>query len=543
MKRRLLKKGLSVLRVLIFSSLFLSLSSSLSQASGFVKSGGKDRGSHSSIGSDSSTNSGARKNNSAKKTIAIVGGGLAGTTALYRLQKSKQKEFTVTLFEATDRLGGRVLDIDNKFFPESKLDGGPMFVDSVGQEAMTDLMKDLGWDLNEKLVSAWSTEHTTLTYEFFFNEQLNDEQLNALFTENPAYVSALKVLRRHKRLSKEQSDDGAKFRKEYLNVTAEEYLNRLPTLASQELKASVQPHEIKWLTARLKSRWASWGTSLKDFTSLEIFSYIDVYPEKEDEAPTYLDLTGGHDEANLIRGGTYRLIEALVEKINFNDKRYVVKFQHKVIKVGQCEGGKHAVLVQAADGAVNRQCFDKVILAVPAYLIGSLLEGNPTIPADLFTEFKNINYGQVAKIFLHYRNEPWFLNNHSGTLYFEDAASFPLDNGASPKGDHVLIAYLSGKMAQDYNLLTPEEKNKYVENLVKKFEKLWPGGDYIGYQDIYWPKAYWVSNNATAFAVQDHERGPIGGIYFTGDYFSEHNGSYMAGAVESAERAVKHLLK
>ena len=50
-----------------------------------------------------------------KKRIVIVGGGLAGLMAAYTILKTKKDDVQVVVYEARDRLGGRIksLQVDN----------------------------------------------------------------------------------------------------------------------------------------------------------------------------------------------------------------------------------------------------------------------------------------------------------------------------------------------------------------------------------------------------------------------------------------------
>ena len=74
-----------------------------------------------------------------KKKIAIVGGGVSGLTTAYRLSD----EYEVHIYEATDRIGGRMKSVWND---GKRYESGAMAV-GVDHEDVFDLASDLGADI------------------------------------------------------------------------------------------------------------------------------------------------------------------------------------------------------------------------------------------------------------------------------------------------------------------------------------------------------------------------------------------------------------
>lgn len=81
-------------------------------------------------------------------TVAVVGAGLAGLTAAYRLQ---QRGFDVSVFEARDRVGGRVGTVRQV---DCIMDLGAAFYLGTYRESI-DLIHELGLGLLFSEVPVW----------------------------------------------------------------------------------------------------------------------------------------------------------------------------------------------------------------------------------------------------------------------------------------------------------------------------------------------------------------------------------------------------
>src|SRR5689334_19996450 len=79
--------------------------------------------------------------------IVVVGGGLAGLTAAYRL---KQAGYAAQLFEASDRLGGRCWTIRGAFADGQIAEHGGELIDT-GHTEMRHLVQELGFTTDNLL--------------------------------------------------------------------------------------------------------------------------------------------------------------------------------------------------------------------------------------------------------------------------------------------------------------------------------------------------------------------------------------------------------
>ena len=121
--------------------------------------------------------------------IAIIGAGLAGLTAAYRLKqlnkKNSESNLDIVLFEATDRVGGRVRTLRNAhgLYAEA---GAMVMTDT--EQALLSLVKEMGLNL--------VTRDDFQQFQFFVNKKWStDDPSKALadiiFTEITSLMDTL----------------------------------------------------------------------------------------------------------------------------------------------------------------------------------------------------------------------------------------------------------------------------------------------------------------------------------------------------------------
>jgi protoporphyrinogen oxidase len=71
----------------------------------------------------------------------IVGGGIAGLYACYKLKQLKGADHTISLFESSNRFGGRIETVEMGGF---LAEYGPMRFEKLAQPLLMDLIAELG---------------------------------------------------------------------------------------------------------------------------------------------------------------------------------------------------------------------------------------------------------------------------------------------------------------------------------------------------------------------------------------------------------------
>ena len=117
-----------------------------------------------------------------KPKVVVIGAGLSGLTAAYRLQ---QNGIDVEVYEARNRVGGRVFTV-NVSGDTAEL-GGQNISDGGEAENLRGLIKELGLEIAENKVNCNSSycvgERLIPVQEFFNSKQFNPKQLRILLEE------------------------------------------------------------------------------------------------------------------------------------------------------------------------------------------------------------------------------------------------------------------------------------------------------------------------------------------------------------------------
>lgn len=314
------------------------------------------------------------------KRVAIVGGGIAGLSAAYYLQKAKEQgaEVEYVLFEAGARLGGVVRT--ERSAAGSILEAGP---DSflTAKPAAAELARELG--LGEQLVA--SNDQWRKTYVLLKGELVEiPEGLQFMVPGNlwSAAVSPLFSLRTKLRMARECVDPPAPLADEE-DESVGDFVRRhfnqeLVERLAAPLLAGVYGGDVDRLSAR---------AVLPMFVEMEKNSRSLVRgairlrsAKRSSKTPLF----------TTFRDGMQSLVDAIVERLDAGSLRRTAPVQ----AVLPDEGGWRMV---AADPSA--EIFDELILGVPAQIAGSLL---PVVDEALAKELSSIPYASSTVVLLEY---------------------------------------------------------------------------------------------------------------------------------------------
>ena len=288
-----------------------------------------------------------------KPKIAIIGAGLAGLTAALRLH---QKNYDVTLYEARERVGGRVFTILMK-----NIDGTESIVE-VGGQNITDggeaanllkLARELGLKIKTKEVTLSSLVHWEGEYIDFQSllNQLNlaPQEINSCIDSAVPSSSSMADL-----LEKLFS------RHPCLKMALE---TKLTAYEGVPVKNQSLYHNIDTLKCMLKGGLSPAHEQLNSNLSKIIVKTIE----------------GGNAQLPL------KIAAQLDDKLRLNKALRTVKSHDNQIEL------------QFHDGAVA--CYDKVIMAIPASVYGDIVFEDSLLPKSRLQKFSKIGYGKNYKVF------------------------------------------------------------------------------------------------------------------------------------------------
>jgi monoamine oxidase len=446
--------------------------------------------------------------------IAIVGGGLAGLSAGYYLQK---KGIKATIYEADKRIGGRIKSA--KIFGNETLttEIGAEFIDTQHTD-MIQLAKDLNlW--NNKIDV---TEDTFGTKETFFikGQHYSMEDLAKELTQ---------VVKKIKSDSEQTGDIyETNHAKSLDNQTFSAYLDKLPL--SQWVK--------DLLTAAFLGEQ---GLDPEMMSALNLIDTLDM------EGNT-VELFGDSDERYKIIGGNQQIPEGLANILG----EQILK-EHRLIALKE-KADNTLQLTFDNRGKTIEETYDIVILALPLTILRGI-EWAMDLPPITAKIIKELTYGANTKYVMEFNERTWRKANYQGYFFNEfihngwDSTHLQTDN----KGVGTFTVFLGGEIAKQ---ATKGNENNLRDLYLPVLEKAFQGStdaftgkvELANWSENPFVKASYSSRSVGQFSQFTHKIGlPVRNVYFAGEHCSHDHWGFMNGAAETgrlaAEKIVEKVIK
>jgi monoamine oxidase len=449
--------------------------------------------------------------------IIVVGGGLAGLTAAYRL---KQAGYSAQLHEASTRLGGRCWSIKGYFDEGQVAEHGGELIDT-GHVNVRQLCQELRLGLdNLKQAETNGTEPTNWFLGGRYTQTQATSDLKAIWQQIHSDVSA------------------ASYPTTYHSSTAR----------GRELDA-LSIHA--WI-----ERYVPGGHGSPLGRLLDVAYNIEYGAETTDQSSlNMLYLLGYSGQGNLrifgpsnekfhVRGGNDQIPAALAAAIP-----------------GQITTGSELAAVRRNTDATWTLSFlqgtrtrdviaDHVVMAAPF----SILRASVDLSRAGFSTVKRqaiagLGMGTNSKLNVQFKRRLWREQGCNGDTYADTGYQATWEVSRAQAGTSgILVDYTGGAIGSTFAGGTPQS---HAQQLTTQLEPLLPG---IGAQRNgkatidFWPGyrwskgsyAYFKPGQYTAFSGAEGER--EGTCHFAGEHTSQDNQGYLEGAVESGQRAASEIL-
>lgn len=445
--------------------------------------------------------------------VLVVGGGLAGLTAAWRLA---QAGVPVRVLEAQERVGGRMLSLTGHFPEGLVAELGGELVDT-GHEALRGLAAELGLELDDLLV-----EPPGLSETLFFAGALRSEA-ELVEAMRPVVAAA---------------------RRDLLPLGDEPDVSWRGPEAARPLDALSIP---AWLERSGISGWA------KTLVEVAFESECGLPPGEQSclnfllfasLTPDHPKLYGESDERFHIRGGNDQVPRRLAEKLG---GAVVRGARLEALRTGS--DGRYVASVRS-NGASREERAAHVVLALPFTLLREVRLDVPLSPAKK-RAIAELGYGTNAKLMTGWTRREWRLAHGStGTVMSDAGFQVAWETSRAQKTSAgVLTNFTGGAEGLAAGLGTPAER---AAELASRLDRVFPG---ISAQHrpseavrFHWPThpftrgsyACYRVGQTTAFGGAEGER--EGGVSFAGEHTSRDFQGFMEGACESGERAAREVL-
>jgi len=425
------------------------------------------------------------------KKVVIVGAGLAGLSAAYELVQSGHQ---VTVLDARDRPGGRVLTLRDTFADGQYAEAG---AETFGETH--NFVQHYVQAFQLETMPAW-------TYG----------KLTSLIVQNG-----------------QRSPSNSTLSRKYIEPAVKEIGDPLaPGWPSGDLLRQFDRISMAEL---LQSRGASPG----EIALLQI-AYSDSWDNgtAPDSALCLLrdEAIARKGASFRIRGGNDQLPKALAQRLGAR-----VHYRATLQRIQQ--NHNQVTVTVNTSGRRSQISADYLICAIPFTVLRSI-EVSPAFSPDKQRAIRELSYNSVTRVYVQSPTRPWIAEGLSGYA----ATDLPIGTvwdctEGQPGARGILESYASGERARRLASLSEPQR---IRNVVENLQKVFPGVSEGKAVSIVWDADPLVKG-AFAWFKRDqmatllpHIARREGRVFFAGEHTSPWFG-WMQGALESGNRAAQEV--
>jgi monoamine oxidase len=465
----------------------------------------------------------ARAANKTPPSIAIIGGGVAGLTAAYRLQKLGAKP---VLFEASNRWGGRMLTIYD-FYKGMFCELGGEFVDT-DQTEIQDLCKEFGIKM-QRLDVAGGEDLYFFGGKWYMRKDMLDPK-----KRTGAFVPIAKQIAKDAGQLTDKNDEWTDHAHKLDQMSLKTYLD--------QFRGKTDDWAIDLLDVAYVGEF---GLETENQSSLNMVDFIGTDLKKP------FKIFGDSDQVFRIKGGSSALINALLAALK--DKADM-RLGHSLTAL-DAQDGKIAMTFDSP-GGTSSESFETVILTLPFTKLREVkgLE-SLNLEQTKLQAIRELSYGTNAKLFTGTKTRVWQSKDSGlparsdGYFYVDLGFQNIWDQSANQPGEAgILTDFLGGKAG-----LADEAAARKILNdgVAKMAPKIAESFDPSATAAFFWATyPYTLGSYASAGVGQyttylDVAADPAldGRVQFAGEHTSSEWLGYMNGGVQSGDRAARALIK
>jgi monoamine oxidase len=449
----------------------------------------------------------------APERVLIVGAGIAGLTAAYRLQ---QAGVPVDLIEASHRVGGRLVSLTN--FPGSfgTVELGGEFIDSRHTHVRA-LATELGLELADLRAADIGLEREIL---YFQGQQVSETNVIEEFAPLAQRIeNDLKTLSTRDITYRDPSPQA----RELDRMSLAEYLAAAPIspLINQLVR-------VAYIT--------EFG---RDAESQSCLNMLFLIGSEVGKWSTY----GLSDERYHVVGGNDQIPKQLAARLN-----QCIQFGTQLESIRLTPAGRYRVSLRQ-DGRSLERVYERVLLTVPFSVLRQV-ELAADLPPIKQKAIAELGYGTSSKLAVPYRERLWrtrygctisiytdldFQNTWESARYAPGPGGWVTDLRGGEQG----IRLGQGDPEMQANQLSRDLEQIFpgIEQISRgrALRSIWAAEPHaLGSYSCYFPGQWTTIGGAEA------ER--VGNLWFAGEHCSLGSQGYMNGACETAEVAAQSIL-
>jgi monoamine oxidase len=437
--------------------------------------------------------------------ILIVGAGIAGLTAAYRL---KQAGIAVDIVEARDRVGGRMRTLENAFGSGIGAELGGEFIDT-GHTRIRGLAAELGLTLQDLQITDGG-----LGDSFYFQGRLL-----SIADVAREFVPLIPSLERDFAIAEDLTSPAA-IALDRLSIS--EYLARQPiSPLLRNLLESAYTYE--------------YGLDAAVQSSLNLITLIGQNPDR-------FEVYGESDERFHIIGGNAQVPRRLAQRLESS-----LIMGTALERIRLLSDGRYRVSLRSA-WRTSERTYDRVLLAIPFTVLRRIELALP-LPPGKRRAIDQLGYGTNSKVIAPYSTPIWKTRYGStGSVFTDFQVQGWEATRYAPGRTRLYTHFTGGKDGRSVGAETPEFQ---VRRVLPKFDRIFPGIQ-AAYQGggvrAYWTGEAYSRGSYSCYrvgqwtSISGEEIKRVGNLFFAGEHCSEVAQGYMEGGCETGEAAALQIL-
>ncbi len=430
---------------------------------------------------------------------------MAGLNTAYKLSKAG---LSATVFEGSDRTGGRMFTATNLLGDGLTTELGGEFIDSTHEEMLA-LMTEFGLERLDTMGPG--TE--ALKPETYF---INGRHYSHAQAARAFAPLATKILADYDALGDvvDYKTEGGGSAIDRMSVA--EYFDRIGATG--------------WMRELLDVAYVTeYGLDTGEQSAL---NFVFLIGTGDLEDATAMSLLGESDERYKVRGGNQRIVDALASRLDSQIRR-----RHRLEAV-RSRGTGFTLSFQTDGGAVEQEA-DIVVLAIPFTLLRDV-RMDVELPELKRRVIRDLGYGANAKVMVGFNSRVWQRTGYSGATYSDEPFQLAWDNSyLQPGAVGGLTLYSGGRLALEAGQGTREE---VAARLMAGIERAYPGATRARngrVERFHWPTFPWTKSSYSCYrpgqwtTLAGAEGVPVGNLFFAGEHCSYDFQGYMNGAAQS----------
>lgn len=471
--------------------------------------------------------------------VCIVGGGLAGLTCAYQL---KRAGITATVFEASNRVGGRTFSLADKYANNHVAELGAELINS-DHHTMLHFAKEFELQLDDFAGPGEQLSHPGYLY-YAGGRRRSDEEVAAAFNEQIT----------------------PQIERVFDSLAGRSGVNDLENTSSRRFDVT---HNLQqWLETTGAEKWlielcsgafvAEYG---RETAEQSVFNLLHEYDglfsmargklRSLSEPQGLFRMLAASDERYRLHLGNEGVAKRLATKLSGQ-----IQVERPLIAVAQNSSG-YVLTFDNGTGTPQEVRADRLVLAVPFSTLRHVDLSKLKMTANKRRYIQSCKYGSSAKLMGQFSRPIWRDGGNGGALVVGSSDGKGLLQQAwdtsrlqpnHPDSGAIMTQFVGGKAGVAMGSGTAEEQ---WQKRLPLLEEIFPGSAnaYVPgkAQRMHWPSHRWTKGSYLCIGPGDWHDSDVaaeaeGEVFFCGEHTAGDYQGYMEGAARSGVRAAGELL-